>query len=643
MNLLFIEQILNGLQLGIVLFLMAAGLTLTFGIMNLVNLAHGSLFMTGAYLAVTFQLWTGSFFLAAVLGVIGTFVVGVILEVLIIRHLYHRDHLDQVLCTVGIILFFNEGTRMIWGPAPLQFPIPAALSGTVQLIPGVPYPSYRLCIILVGLLVAIFLYFLIAKTRLGMLIRAGASNRTMTGVLGVNIRLIYTIIFAVGSALAGLAGVMAGPILTVYPGMGDNILILTLVVLIIGGMGSIKGAFVAALLVGFIDTVGRAYLKDFIGLFMSPIQANVVAPAIASMLIYVLMALVLFFRPEGLMAPATIRRAMSVSAVATHTFQQRAGIFAPIRVPLLILCISTLVLMPWISKVFNEPFWLDMLARMMIFSIAALSLDLILGHTGLISFGHALYLGLGAYVVGILSHHGIQSAYIQWPMAVVVCVLVAIPLGAISIRTSGTFFIMITLAFAQMAYFVGSSLYDYGGDDGMSISTRSQFGGMIDLYDAAQFFMATLLVLALVTFLQHRIIGSHFGYVLRGIRLNEARMEAIGYNVFGYKLVAFVISAAVCGLAGVLLANATEFAGPQYMEWSRSGDMIVMVIFGGLGTLFGPIIGTFTYLGLEKYLSALTIHWRLILGPILIAVVFLGRGGLSTLFMQAPKQNEAAA
>jgi branched-chain amino acid transport system permease protein len=642
MNLLLFEQLLNGLQLGIVLFLMAAGLTLTFGIMNLVNLAHGSLFMTGAYLAVTFQLWTGSFLLAAIFGVLGTFVVGVILELLIIRHLYHRDHLDQVLCTVGLILFFNEATRMIWGPAPLQFPIPSALSGTVELIPGAPYPAYRLSIILVGLLVAVFLYILISKTRIGMLIRAGASNRTMTGILGVNIRLIYTIIFAVGSALAGLAGIMSGPILTVYPGMGDNILILTLVVLIIGGMGSVKGAFIAALLVGFIDTIGRAYLKDFIGLFMTPLQANVVAPAIASMLIYVLMALVLFFKPEGLMAPPGVKRAMAVSAVATHTFQQRAGIFAPLRIPLLILCTVTLLLMPWIAKIFNEPFWLDMLVRMMIFAIAALSLDLILGHTGLVSFGHALYLGLGAYVVGILAHHGINSAFIQWPLAVLVCLVVALPLGAIAIRTSGTFFIMITLAFAQMAYFVGSSLYEYGGDDGMSITTRSQFGGLIDLYDAAQFFFVVLAVLALVTLLQYRIIGSHFGNVLRGIRINEPRMEAIGYNVFGYKLVAFMISASVCGMAGVLLANATEFAGPQYMDWSRSGDMIVMVIFGGLGTLFGPIAGAFTYLGLERYLSALTIHWRLILGPILIAVVFLGRGGLSTLFAPAAKPNQFA-
>lgn len=641
MNLLLLEQLLNGLQFGIVLFLMAAGLTLTFGIMNLVNLAHGSLFMVGAYLAVTFQLLTGSFVLGAILGVAGTFVVGVVLELLIVRHLYYRDHLDQVLCTVGILLFFNEATRMIWGPAALQFPIPAALSGTIEIIPGAPYPAFRLAIILVGILVAIFLYILIVKTRIGMLIRAGATNRTMTGVLGVNIRLVYTIIFAVGSALAGLAGIMSGPILTVYPGMGDNILILTLVVLIIGGMGSIKGAFVAALLVGFIDTIGRAYLKDLIGLITTPIQANTVAPAIASMLIYILMALVLFFKPEGLMPPPGVRRAMSVSAVAHHSLKQRgAGILAAFRVPLLIAFCFALLLMPVAASLFNEPFWLDFISRIMIFAIAALSLDLLLGQTGLVSFGQALYLGLGAYVVGIFSHYGIQSAFIQWPLAVLICAIVALPLGAIAIRTSGTFFIMITLAFAQMAYFIGSSLYEYGGDDGMSLSSRSQFGGLIDLFNSTQFYYVILALLVLVSVIQYRIIGSHFGTVLRGIRINETRMEAIGYNVFGYKLAAFVISAAMCGLAGALLANATEFAGPQFMEWSRSGEIMVMVIFGGLGTLFGPIIGAFTYLGLEKYLSGITIHWRLIFGPILIAVVFLGRGGLSTLFTPAAKRSE---
>jgi branched-chain amino acid transport system permease protein len=636
--LLFIEQILNGLQLGIILFLMAAGLTLTFGIMNLVNLAHGSLFMVGAYLGVTFQMMTGSFIAGLVMGTVGTFLIGLVLEFILIRHLYKRDHLDQVLCTVGIIFFFNEATRMVWGPEPLHAPVPPALTGTIDILPGVPYPTYRLAIIIAGLIVAALLYVLISKTRTGMLIRAGASNRIMTTVLGININLVYALIFALGSALAGFAGFVAGPILTVYPGMGDNILIVTLVVLIIGGMGSIKGAFVAALLVGIIDTMGRAYLKQLFGVFMPPVAANTVAPAVASMLIYVLMAVVLFLKPEGLFPPPGTRRAASVAAT-TRSFEVSvfAGLFQRWRVPVIAFLCAALAFIPAAAWLFDEPFWLDLVTRMMIFAIATLSLDLVLGHAGLVSFGHALYLGIGAYVVGIMSHHGMHNGFVQWPLAMLLSALVALPVGMISLRTSGTFFIMITLAFAQMMYFASSSLYSYGGDDGLTLAQRSKFGGLLDLYDAYQFYYIVLLVLAGAALFSARIMHSRFGSVLRGVRINETRMEAVGYPVMRYKLVAYVISAAGCGLAGALLANATEFAGPQFMEWSRSGELMIMAIFGGLATTFGPIIGAIAYLGLEKYLSAWTIHWKLLLGPILIAVVFLGRGGLYSLLAPTPE------
>jgi branched-chain amino acid transport system permease protein len=635
---LFLEQILNGVQLGIILFLMAAGLTLTFGIMNLVNLAHGSLFMIGAYLGVTAQVMTGSFIGGLTIGTAGTFFVGLLLELILIRHLYRRDHLDQVLCTVGAIFFFNEATRMIWGPEPLRAPIPSFLAGTVELIPGSPYPTYRLAIIIAGLAVALLLYVLISKTRTGMLIRAGASNRVMTTVLGVNINLIYALIFALGSALAGLAGFISAPILTVYPGMGDNILIITLVVLIIGGLGSIKGAFVAALLVGLIDTMGRAYLKQLMSLFISPLAANTVAPAIASMLIYVLMAAILFFKPEGLIPPPGTKRAMSVAAT-THSSDVSAftGLLQRWRSPIVVALCVALVLVPAAAWLFDEPFWLDLVTRMMIFAIAALSLDLILGHAGLISFGHALYLGVGAYVVGIMSHYGIQNGFLQWPLAMLLSALIAVPIGMISLRTSGAFFIMITLAFAQMMYFASSSLYSYGGDDGMALAQRSEFGGIIDLYDAFQFYYVVLFVLAVAALFSARAMHSRFGSVLRGIRINEIRMEAVGYPVFRYKLAAYVISATGCGLAGALLANATEFAGPQFMEWSRSGELMIMAIFGGLATTFGPIIGAIAYLGLEKYLSAWTIHWQLLFGPILILVVFLGRGGLYSLLTPTTK------
>ncbi len=298
--LVFIEQCLNGLQVGLLLFLLAAGLTLVFGIMDLVNLAHGSLYMMGAYFAATFVGWTGSFVGGIVLALAATLVLGIVLELIALRPLYGRDHLDQVLATFGLILFFNDTVRLVWGPAGLSLPLPPWLSSAVELLPGVYYPMYRLSIIIVSLAVAAFLYVLVMRTRLGMLIRAGASNREMIGALGINIRLLFTLVFGLGAALAGLAGLMQAPILTVQIGMGENILILALVVIVIGGIGSIRGAFLAAIFVGVVDTLGRAFLPDLLRMVLSKSAASTAAPALSSMLIYLLMAIVLVLRPEGL-------------------------------------------------------------------------------------------------------------------------------------------------------------------------------------------------------------------------------------------------------------------------------------------------------------------------------------------------------
>jgi branched-chain amino acid transport system permease protein len=301
----FIEQCLNGVQLGMLLFLLAAGLTLVFGIMDLVNLAHGSLYMLGAYFAASFAVLTGSFVAAVILALVASLIAGMVLEVVAIRRLYERSHLDQVLGTFGLLLFFNEAVRLIWGPAGMTLALPREMLTAVQIIPGVYYPVYRLVIILVALAVAALLYVVVMRTRLGMLIRAGASDREMVGALGVNIKLLYTLVFGLGAALAGFAGVMQAPILTVQIGMGENILILAFVVIIIGGIGSIRGAFVAAVIVGLIDTVGRAFLPDLLRHILSSNAASTLGPALSSMSIYMLMAAILVFRPEGLFPAAS--------------------------------------------------------------------------------------------------------------------------------------------------------------------------------------------------------------------------------------------------------------------------------------------------------------------------------------------------
>ena len=296
---LVIQQLLNGFQLGVMLFLLAAGLTLVFGIMDLINLAHGSLYMIGAYLTATFVATFDSFLLALVLAIPLTALIGLIVEMVALRSLYERDHLDQVLATFGLILFFNELVRIIWGPSPVFMGIPVALSGRVEILPGIEYPAFRLATIIVGVLVAILLWYLINKTRLGMIIRAGASNREMITALGVNIRLMYSLVFALGAGLAALAGVMAGPIYSVQVGMGEQILILTFVVIVIGGIGSIRGAFIGALLVGLVDTLGRTALPGLLRITFGE-GAEGIGSALASMSIYILMAAVLFYRPRGL-------------------------------------------------------------------------------------------------------------------------------------------------------------------------------------------------------------------------------------------------------------------------------------------------------------------------------------------------------
>ena len=296
---LLVIQALNGLQYGVLLFLLAAGLTLVLGVMNFVNLAHGSLYMLGAYIAAAVFARSNSFILAGLAAVLGTLLIGTIIERTTLRTFYARGHLDQVLATFGLILFFNEVVRIIWGQSPLYMRPPDAFSGTIDLL-GSLYPSYRVLVIVAGLMVGGGLYLLIHHTRVGMLIRAGATNTQMVSVLGVNIHFLNTLLFGLGAAMAGLSGLMAAPIFAVQPGMGDNVLIVILVVIVIGGIGSVRGAFYGALIVGVVDTVGRIYLPLLLRQVAERTIADAAGPALASMLIYLFMAVVLAVRPQGL-------------------------------------------------------------------------------------------------------------------------------------------------------------------------------------------------------------------------------------------------------------------------------------------------------------------------------------------------------
>jgi branched-chain amino acid transport system permease protein len=297
---LILVQMLNGLQFGLILFLIAAGLTLVFGVMDFINLAHGVQYMVGAYLAAMFTALTGNFLYGLLMALPTALAFGLLLELLVFRQLYERDHLDQVLATFGVIITLNEGVKILWGAAPLSVPMPEILSGSIPLIGGLNYPVYRLAVIAAGLGVGLLLYGLVHHTRVGMLVRAGASNAPMVSALGVNIRLLFTLVFGFGAMLAGFAGAMVTPILSVEPGMGDNVLILAFVVIVIGGIGSLRGAFLAALLIGLVDTLGRFMAPMLLRAVLDPSTASQTGRAIAPMLIYVLMAVTLCIRPAGL-------------------------------------------------------------------------------------------------------------------------------------------------------------------------------------------------------------------------------------------------------------------------------------------------------------------------------------------------------
>jgi branched-chain amino acid transport system permease protein len=300
--------------------------------------------------------------------------------------------------------------------------------------------------------------------------------------------------------------------------------------------------------------------------------------------------------------------------------------------------VAALIAVPPLAALAGEPYYIDLLRRVMIFAIAAASLNLILGYGGLVSFGHAAYLGTGGYSVGILAFYGINNGWLQFATAIAASALVALMIGAISVRTRGIYFIMITLAFTQMLYYLGISVEEYGGDDGLRIRTRSQFSGLVDLNDPVVYYYVVLALLLATLYLVHRIVESRFGMVLRAAKSNEARSRAIGFSPYAYQLAAFVIAGALCGLAGALLANHTSFVTPEFMHWTRSGEIMFMVILGGMGTLPGPALGAFALLIVEDLLAGWTQHWQVILGPLLVLSVLFFRRGLAGAF----RKNDAS-
>jgi branched-chain amino acid transport system permease protein len=597
---LLVAQLLNGLVYGVLLFLMAAGLSLIFGLMNVVSLAHGSFFMLGAYLGLSIFRATGSFWLALVLAPIPVVAAGVVIERLFMRPLYRRGHMDQVLLTFGFTFVFLDLVQTIWGRSVQRLAVPDALQGTMQIGPGV-FSAYRLFLIGFGFAIALLLWLFLERSRTGAMVRAGVDDAQMAAGLGGNIPALFSGMFGFGVALAALGGVAAGPILSLYPGMDAEILIPAFIVIVIGGLGSLRGAFVGSLLIGIADTFGKAYL-----------------PSLALFLIYLAMILVLLVRPQGLFgikySDISIPSAVTITAVPTTIRTRAAGLVA----------LLALLALPFAVSDYSR----TLIAEIFIFAILAMSLDLLLGFTGLMSLGHAAFFGLGAYAVAVAGTMFGINAWIGLAAGIVLATLAAGLIGWFCVRTGGVTFLMLTLAFSQLVFSVALKWRDVtGGSDGLAIAEKPSFLGF-DLSDSLVMYYMALMFFVMVFWGLRRLINAPLGRIFVGIRENEQRMMAVGYPTKSYKLLSFTIAAAIAGLAGGLYAIFNGFISADALYWTASGDILIMTMLGGAGTLIGPAIGAGVFLLMKNVVSSYNEHWLAIIGITFICCVMFFPAGI---------------
>jgi branched-chain amino acid transport system permease protein len=596
----FVAQLLNGLVYGVLLFLIAAGLSLIFGLMNVVSLAHGSFFMLGAFFGLSIFRITGSFWLALILAPIPVIVLGVLMELLFLRPLYRRGHLDQVLLTFGFTFVFLDLVQTLWGRTVLRLPVPPALQGTVQIGLGV-FSEYRLFLIGFGFTIALLLWLFLERSRIGAMVRAGVDNAVMAAGLGANIPALFTGIFGLGVALAALGGIAAAPVFGLYPGMDSEILIPAFIVIVIGGMGSLRGAFVGSLLIGVADTFGKAYFQS-----------------IALFLIYLAMTAVLLIRPQGLFGIKYSDVAIAPAVATTSrpsTLQTRAAE---------LLVLLALLVLPFLMTDYPRA----LVSEIYIFAIFAMSLDLLLGFTGLMSLGHAAFFGLGAYSVAALSAQFGVNAWIGLAAGIAIAGCGAALIGFFCVRTGGIPFLMLTLAFSQLVFSVALKWRDVtGGSDGMAISEKPSYFGY-DLSNSLVMYFMALTFFAVAYWGLRRLLNAPLGHAFVGIRENEQRMMAIGYPTRAYKLLSFTIAGAIAGLAGGLYAIFNGFISADAVYWTASGDVLIMTMLGGAGTLIGPAIGAAVVLLMKNVVSSYSEHWLAIIGVTFICCVMFFPGGL---------------
>jgi branched-chain amino acid transport system permease protein len=599
-------QLLNGVTLGLLYVLVSSGLTVIFGVTGILNFAHGALYMLGAYIALAAASATGSFWIALIVAPIVVMLVGALLEMTTIRPLYDRDISYQMLLTFGLALIATDGVEFIFQGA-RSLDTPPIISGATTLGPVV-YPTYKLFVIGAAIVVTVLSWIVIRFTDFGLIARAGSQNHGTVRILGINMSRYFTLVFAVGSLLAGIAGVLAAPFVGVTANMGNEIIIVSFIVVILGGLGSFPGALIAGLIIGITQTLG-----------------GVLFPPLSGYWIYLALIGTLLVRPQGLFGDFNVREELAKIIYDRNIDPihptDRSGLIA----------IGILAIFPVVAIFFDAVYYVDVLTLMLIWGLLALSLDLVLGFLGLLSFGHAVFIGLGAYITGYTLINLVNSFLVGMVLAVVIVTAIAWLIGALSLRFHGVFFAMITLAIAQMFYQGAINFSDItGGSNGMILPVPKFLGFSLD--NAILFYYLTAVIVLAIYTGAVRLLDSPFGRAMVAIREGERRMSFLGYETNKYKQRAFAISGGIGAVSGVLFASYQFFVFPGLLFWTSSGDALFGVILGGMGTLYGPLVGGAVYVGLQQILSTYFEQWRLVLGLILVLVVLFAPRGLVSIY-----------
>jgi len=619
-----VQQLLNGLTIGMVYVLLAAGLSIIFGVMDVINFAHGELFALGAYFAfaIVGTGW-GNFWLALLIAPLFVAAVGAAMERFTIRPLYGRNPLYHILLTFGLVLIFKDVIEFVWGTQQRFFSAPRVISGPVDLA-GITVSRYSFFVLLIGGAVALGAWLLLERTRFGLIVRAGSMDREMVRHLGIDIDRYYTLVFAFGAFLAAVGGIVFAGRTSVAPSMGDTVIIPAFVIVVLGGLGSFRGAVVGGLGVGVIQTMLRS----------PPVFADVV-PDLEGLVVFLLMIGVLLVRPQGLFGNPEWHDPSEGGDLLTGG--NGDGV-VPDRAKTAIggLVVVCLLLAPVMMGVLYPVYWVNsFLVTVLIWALFALSLDFVMGYAGLVSLGHVLFFGLGAYTSVLVWQYVTPSVFVAMGAGVVVAAVVAWIVGYLSIRVTGVYFAMITLGFAELFFNYVFKVEWTGSDNGIfgyspvyGLTSGPEVGEVAIVGQMNVFYYFVLALVLGSYLLARRVMHAPFGSVLQSIRESEQRSEFLGYDTTAYKRRAFVVSGALAAVAGGLFAIDNGGVAPSYLAWIKSGEVIVMTILGGMGTLYGPMIGAAAYLGLKELLIGLNVEqWQGVLGLVFVLfVIFVPRG-----------------